>query len=108
MGLYVLIGRPNVDEERLYPILIYQSKNNMIRSEFQIKCTIEKLLYSKGDSQWWTWNCPKLPIILFWIVSQTHYLLLRIVFHLLNIRNKRSYIISVVIHCSVWIGSIDY
>jgi len=26
MGSYVLIGRPNVDEGRLYPILNYQSK----------------------------------------------------------------------------------
>jgi len=26
---HVLIGRPNVGEERSYPILIYQSKNNM-------------------------------------------------------------------------------
>jgi len=40
----------------------------------------------------------KLPIIWFSFVSQTHYLLLRIAFHLLNICNKRSYIVSVVIH----------
>jgi len=46
-----LIGRPNVGEERSYPILIYQSKNNMEQSEFQTKCTIQKLLYSKGDIQ---------------------------------------------------------
>jgi len=26
MGSYVLIGRPNVGEERSYPILNYQSK----------------------------------------------------------------------------------
>jgi len=38
-----MIGRPNVGEERLYPILIYQSKNNMGQSEFQTKCTIQKL-----------------------------------------------------------------
>jgi len=50
MGLYVLIGRPNIDEERSYPILIYQFKNNMGQSEFQTKCTIQKL-YSKGDIQ---------------------------------------------------------
>jgi len=48
----VLIGRPNVDEERSYPVLIYQSKNNMGQSEFQTKCTIQKLLYSKKDIQW--------------------------------------------------------
>jgi len=45
MGLYVLMGRPNVGEKRSYPILIYQSKNNMGQSEFQIKCIIQKLLY---------------------------------------------------------------
>jgi len=26
MGSYILIGRPNVGEEKLYPILNYQSK----------------------------------------------------------------------------------
>jgi len=51
MGLYVLIGRPNVDEEKSYSILIYQSKNNMEQSEFQTKCTIQ-MLYSK-NIQWW-------------------------------------------------------
>jgi len=49
---YVLIDRPNVGEERSYPILSYQSKNNMGQSEFQTKCTIQKLFYSKGDIQW--------------------------------------------------------
>jgi len=90
----------DIGEERSYPILIYQSKNNMGQSEFQTKCTVQKL-YSKGNIQWWPWNCPKLPIIWFSFVSQTYYLLLRIAFHLLNIRNKRSYIVSVVIHCTV-------
>jgi len=33
MGSYVLIGRPNVGKEK-YPILIYQSKNNMRQNEF--------------------------------------------------------------------------
>jgi len=32
----------------------------MGQSEFQTKYTIQKLLYSKGDIQWWPWNCPKL------------------------------------------------
>jgi len=51
MGSYVLIGRSNADEKRSYFILIYHSKNNMGQSEFQTKCTIQKLLYSKGDIQ---------------------------------------------------------
>jgi len=80
MGSYVLIGRSNVGEEKSYPILIYQSKNNMGQNEFQTKCTIQKLLYSKGDIQWWPWNCSKVPIICFSFVSQTHYLLLRVAF----------------------------
>jgi len=47
MSLYVL-GRLNVGEERSYPILIYRSINNMEQSEFQTKCTIQKL-YLKED-----------------------------------------------------------
>jgi len=70
MGSYVLIGQPNVGEEKSYPILIYHSKNNMGQSEFQTKCTIQKL-YSKGDIQWWSWSCPKLPIIWFSFVEHT-------------------------------------
>jgi len=51
MGSYILIDRLNVGEEKSYPILIYQSKNNMGQNEFQTKCTIQKLLYSKEDIQ---------------------------------------------------------
>jgi len=48
MGSYVLIDRPNVGEERSYPILIYQSKNNMGQSEFKTKCTIQKVVLKRG------------------------------------------------------------
>jgi len=40
MVSYILIGRPNVGEERWYLILIYQSKKKMRQSEFKTKCTI--------------------------------------------------------------------
>jgi len=43
MGLYALIGRPNVDEERSYPILIYQSKNNI----FGTKWISNKMYHAK-------------------------------------------------------------
>jgi len=46
-----VISRSNVGEERSCSILMYQSKNNMEQSEFQTKCTIQKLLYSKGNIQ---------------------------------------------------------